>query len=283
VQAAAQGHHEALILLALQIFGIFQFSGLLYRAALTSCLALLAGYFAGAVSADLPLATSIGYATPLCLGITLGAIAFRGIEAMARRQFLEGELLAQLLESDPLTGLKNRRSFDEHLNRAWLQAQRDGRSVAVLMMDVDNFKGFNDLYGHQAGDEALRRVSAALREAGRRPLDLAARYGGEEFALIMHDVTLEHATETAEWLRNAVHRLAIPHQGAAADGVVTLSVGVAVAEAALGRTARGVVQLADEALYAAKAAGRNRVVVRGIDVHRLRDTGVFTAPKTSAG
>jgi diguanylate cyclase (GGDEF)-like protein len=279
VQSAAQGHHEALILLALQIFGIFQFSGLLYRAALTSCIALLAGFLAGSFISDLPVSETFRYAAPLCLGIALGAIAFHGIEGLARRQFLEGELLTQLLESDPLTGLKNRRCFDESLERTWLQAQRDRRSLAVLMMDVDNFKGFNDLYGHQAGDEALRRVSAVLREAARRPLDMVARYGGEEFALIMHDVTNEHAAEIAEWLRVTVQQLAIPNH----DAVVTLSIGVAVAEAAPGRTARGVVQLADEALYAAKVEGRNRVVVRGIDAYRSRDTGVFVAPGISAG
>ena len=138
-----------------------------------------------------------------------------------------------MLERDPLTGLKNRRSFDEHLQRIWLQAQRDDRAVAVLMVDVDDFKRYNDTYGHQAGDEALRRIGGVLREFGRRPLDLAARYGGEEFALIMNDVTVDHAGKVAEQLRAAVAGLGIPHAAARAADTVTLSIGVAVVKPAL--------------------------------------------------
>jgi diguanylate cyclase (GGDEF)-like protein len=195
-----------------------------------------------------------------------------------RTQYLEDKLLGELLERDPLTGLKNRRSFDEHLQRIWMQAQRDQRSVAIIMVDADDFKTYNDTYGHQAGDDVLRRIGGVLREFGRRPLDLAARYGGEEFALIMNDVTLEHASKVGEQLRAAVAALDIEHGAARAAGKVTLSVGVAICKPVLDRTPQGLVQLADEALYAAKAAGRNRVVVKGPEAYDSLDSGVFNAP-----
>jgi diguanylate cyclase (GGDEF)-like protein len=274
-QAAAQGHYEVVILFALQIIGIFQFSGLLYRRALTTCIGMVIGFAAGTVIWALPPEAAIKYVFTMCLTTLIGAVTFRDAEIIARTQYLEGKLLGELLERDPLTGLKNRRSFDEHLQRIWLQAQRDGRTVAVLMIDADDFKGYNDTYGHQAGDATLRRIGAVLREFGRRPLDLAARYGGEEFALIMNDVTLEHASKVAEQLRAAVAGLGIAHSAARAARTVTLSVGVSVGKPVLGRTAHGLVGLADEALYAAKAEGRNRVVVRGPETYSAYDTGVF--------
>jgi len=260
--AAAQGHFEVLILFALQIIGIFQFTGLLFRMALATCVAMLIGFGVGA-ALWLPADAALKYVITMSIATLIGAVAFRDAEIMARTQFLEGKLLDELLERDPLTGLKNRRSFDEHLQRVWMQALRDDRMVAVLMIDADDFKRFNDTYGHQAGDEALRRIGGVLREFGRRPLDLAARYGGEEFALIMNHVSVEHANKVAEQLRAAVAGLGIVHSAARAAAIVTLSVGVAVCKPALGRTPHGLVGLADEALYAAKAAGRNRVVVKG--------------------
>ncbi len=275
--AAAQGHYEVLILFALQIVGIFEFTGLLYRMALVTCIAMVVGFAAGA-EFWLPADAAIKYVFTMSLATFLGAVAFRSEEVIARTQFLERRLLDELLERDPLTGLKNRRSFDEHLQRIWLQAQRDNRTVAVLMVDADDFKAYNDTYGHQAGDEVLRRIGGVLREFGRRPLDLTARYGGEEFALIMSDVTADHAGKVAEQLREAVAGLGIAHSGARAATTVTLSVGVAVGAPVLGRTAHGLVQLADEALYEAKAAGRNRVVVKGPDAYNALDSGVFAAP-----
>jgi diguanylate cyclase (GGDEF)-like protein len=274
-EAAAQGRYVVLMQFALQIIGTFEFSGLLYRTALSTCIALAAGFAAGTIIWAIPVDAAIQYIGTLILAITLSAIAFRGAEITARTLFLEGHLLGELLDRDPLTGLQNRRSFEERLQRAWMQAQRDSRWVAILMVDVDEFKRYNDLYGHQAGDEALRRIGAVLHEAGRRPLDVAARYGGEEFVLILHDVTQEHARNLAEQLRDQVAALAIPHAASGAAAVVTLSIGVAVGQPAIGRTPDGLVQLADEALYEAKAAGRNRVVLKGPGEYRALTTGVF--------
>ncbi len=276
--AASQGHPEVLILFALQIVGVFQFTGLLFRTALFTCVAMVLGFAVGA-GIWLSPEDAVKYVFTMGLATVIGAIAVRDAEIVARTQFLEDRLLRELMERDPLTGLKNRRSFDDHLQRIWLQAQRDDRAMAVLMMDADDFKSYNDTYGHQAGDEVLRRISAVLREFGRRPLDLAARYGGEEFALIMNDVTAEHAGKVAGQLRAAVAGLGIPHATARAGTVVTLSIGVAVGRPVLGRTPQGLLQLADEALYEAKAAGRNRVVIKGQEAYNTLDSGVFHAPQ----
>ncbi len=275
--AAAQGQYEVLILFALQIVGIFQFTGLLFRMALLACVAMVVSFGVGAML-WLPQDAAIKYIVTMSVATLIGAVASRDAEILARTQYLEDKLLGELLERDPLTGLKNRRSFDDHLQRIWLQAQRDSRAVAVLMIDADDFKRFNDTYGHQAGDEVLRRIGGVLREFGRRPLDLAARYGGEEFALIMSDVTVEHAAKVAEQLRAAVAALGIAHSAGRAASTVTLSVGVAIGKPVLGRTASGLVQLADEALYSAKAAGRNRVVLKGPDAYNARESGIFEFP-----
>lgn len=276
--AASQGQYEVLVLFALQIVGVFQFTGLLFRAALFTCVAMTIGFAVGAVLWMAP--EDVGkFVFTMALATTIGGFAVRDSEKVARTQFLEDRLLRELMERDPLTGLKNRRSFDEHLQRIWMQAQRDARTMAVLMVDADDFKAYNDTYGHQAGDEVLRRIGGVLSSYGRRPLDLVARYGGEEFALIMNDVSPEHAAKVAEQLRSAVAAMGIVHACARATGVVTLSVGVAVGRPVLGRTPDGLLQLADEALYEAKAAGRNRVVVKGQDAYNVLDSGVFHSPR----
>lgn len=280
--AASQGQYEVLVLFALQIVGVFQFTGLLFRAALFTCVAMVIGFAVGAVLWMAPEETG-KFVFTMALATTIGGFAVRDSEKVARTQFLEDRLLRELMERDPLTGLKNRRSFDEHLQRIWMQAQRDARTMAVLMVDADDFKAYNDTYGHQAGDEVLRRIGAVLREFGRRPLDLVARYGGEEFALIMNDVSSEHAAKVAEQLRAAVAAMGIAHASARGSGVVTLSVGVAVGRPVLGRTPQGLLQLADEALYEAKAAGRNRVVVKGQEAYNAFESGVFLSPREMRG
>lgn len=280
--AASQGQYEVLVLFALQIVGVFQFTGLLFRAALFTCVAMVVGFAVGAVMWMSP--EEVGkFVFTMSLATAIGGVAVRDSEKVARTQFLEDRLLRELMERDPLTALKNRRSFDEHLQRIWMQAQRDNRTMAVLMVDADDFKKYNDTYGHQAGDEVLRRIGAVLREFGRRPLDLVARYGGEEFALIMNDVTVEHAAKVAEQLRAAVAAMDIAHASGRGPGVVTLSVGVAVGRPVLGRTPEGLLQMADEALYEAKAAGRNRVVVKGQEAYNALDSGVFHSPRDLRG
>jgi two-component system cell cycle response regulator len=162
----------------------------------------------------------------------------------------------ELAVTDGLTGLRNRRYVFRHLE----SLLRAGTASGVLMIDVDRFKPLNDYYCHAAGDAALREVAARLREHVRAS-DIVARYGGEEFVLVLSGLADDAAAELAESLRSAVTTLAIPHGLGGSEGVVTLSGGLASCVAQPGRAAKEVVADADSMLYAAKAAGRNRLCV----------------------
>ncbi len=204
------------------------------------------------------------------------ALAY-SVEKSGRTAFLQTGLLGEMVSQDGLTGLHNRRAFDERLVSIWQQALRERRTLGILMIDIDHFKPYNDRYGHQAGDAALRRVSQAVKEFSRRPLDMAARYGGEEFGLLFYDLD-DSAVETiAEQIRRSVQQLGIEH-GDSPHGTVTVTLGVALVRPTLERSPAGAVQLADEALYAAKLEGRNRVKVL---IHEQSNviTGQFRKPE----
>jgi diguanylate cyclase (GGDEF)-like protein len=162
-------------------------------------------------------------------------------------------------QTDPLTGLANRRLFEQRLAEEVLRAQRHGLPVSLLALDVDHFKRFNDRYGHPAGDAALVQVARALQSLARRPADLAARTGGEEFALLLPHTAAAEAQALAEQLLTAVDSLLIPHADSSTARSLTLSIGVATL--APGMDMRTLVRAADEALYRAKAEGRHRVAV----------------------
>lgn len=168
--------------------------------------------------------------------------------------------LAQLSRHDGLSGLANRRSLDEYLSEQTALASRHQRALAFVMCDVDHFKTYNDHYGHQAGDECLRQVSAALKSCCCRPADMAARYGGEEFALILPDTDAAGGTQVAEAARQAVAHLKIPHAHSSTGTLVSISCGVAVLHLDTGMAAHELIATADRCLYQAKHAGRNRVV-----------------------
>jgi diguanylate cyclase (GGDEF)-like protein len=172
----------------------------------------------------------------------------------------KNDLLEQLVFIDGLTEIPNRRRFDELLEAEWLRARRNSTPIAVLLMDIDCFKPFNDNYGHTEGDDCLRGVASALASTLRRPADFVARYGGEEFVAIVPEATEDAATALAEKMRVAVEELQMPHEFSEVASVVTISVGVAATIPSMERTPEGLVHTADEALYKAKQAGRNRVV-----------------------
>lgn len=171
--------------------------------------------------------------------------------------------LYELATTDGLTGLANRRAFDEALETEWLRTRRSAGQMSLLLIDLDNFKGFNDHYGHQVGDDCLRAVASTIRGMVRRPGDLAARYGGEEMAVILADTDTAAAVAIAEAIRTAVETLRIPHAGnGSAAELVTISTGVATALSRVGGSIQmpaGLLQAADTALYKAKNNGRNRV------------------------
>jgi diguanylate cyclase (GGDEF)-like protein/PAS domain S-box-containing protein len=168
--------------------------------------------------------------------------------------------LKTLAAKDGLTGLANRRSFDQALELEWSHARRTKKPLALLFVDVDHFKLFNDQHGHQSGDECLRAVAAAIGDNALRPTDLAARYGGEEFAIVMPDTGPEAACVVAERLRQTVMDLRIAHGDPQAGPWVTLSIGVAAHNPDDDVGPDWFLGQADQALYAAKRLGRNRVI-----------------------
>ena len=171
---------------------------------------------------------------------------------------IANDQLEALSNTDGLTGIANRRSFDSGLAQEWKRAQRAGNSLALLLIDVDRFKHFNDRYGHLAGDDCLRALGQILAKEGRRPGDLVARYGGEEFVVLLPGTSLPDALERARHTQQAVWSLAIEHTGTPA-GIVTVSLGVAVQIPSRQQSPDDLLRHADQALYQAKRAGRNRV------------------------
>ncbi len=171
------------------------------------------------------------------------------------------EILRRASSIDGLTGLANRHSFEEFMEREWRRAIRDQKPFSLIMADIDHFKAYNDNYGHQGGDDCLKKVACVIAEEVKRPADLAARYGGEEFMIVLPDTDLNGALEMAEKLRKNVEAQAVPHAYSPTAPVVTISVGVATLTPVRGMNSSDLVKLVDTALYSAKHAGRNIVRV----------------------
>lgn len=167
--------------------------------------------------------------------------------------------LQQLSEIDGLTGIANRRKFDFDLDMEWRRAIRDHQPLSLLMIDIDNFKEYNDQYGHPEGDKCLQQVATVLDASMQRASDVVARYGGEEFVVILPGVNAQSAVEVAEKIRLAVENMKLPHQSSASS-VVTISIGVASSFPDQGLSPTALLLQADTNLYLAKRAGRNRVI-----------------------
>lgn len=182
---------------------------------------------------------------------------------LRRRMRAESELVL-LARTDGLTGLNNRRTFGVILEQEWRRAKRARSAFSLLFVDVDRFKAYNDTYGHQAGDDALAAVARCIGENIRRPGDIAARYGGEEFVVLLPDTAMTGAQKVAEKIRTAISGLAIEHAGSE-YGRVTASIGMASWTPEQDGEANGVIRAADEALYTAKATGRNRIAAFCVD------------------
>lgn len=191
-------------------------------------------------------------------GRAVACVVMRDITERLRWQ----ELMEKLSATDPLTGLANRRTFDETLEIEWTRAVRARAPLSLLMADIDAFKEVNDRRGHQAGDACLKLVAAELAACARRPGDVVARYGGEEFAVILPATDTQGAEELADAMRRRIENLHIPCENGGGDQRITLSVGVATSYARLdGASPAELLEAADRALYEAKRAGRNRVLV----------------------
>ncbi len=204
----------------------------------------------------------------------IGVFGAYSLEHGRRRSFLEQHLMERVAGQDKLTGLSNRRAFDEYLEDAWGRANANSSRLGLLLIDVDHFKLYNDQYGHQAGDRALVQVARTIGSSLRRPTDMAARYGGEEFVVLLTGTTEDYAEKLAEHIRVRVYELGIPHNVDGRPTTLTVSIGVSTAQPADDkRSSEGFIQLADQALYAAKEGGRNRVQVAGKDPDM--QTGTF--------
>ncbi len=207
------------------------------------------------------------------LGLELGAIDFISkpfsppiVRARIRNHMelkQQRDILRGLSFLDGLTGIANRRRFDEVLDREWRRHVRNQVPLSLIMMDIDLFKAFNDSVGHLHGDECLRQVAQTLATIFQRPGDLVARYGGEEFVAILAETSAAGAQTMAESVQEALAALALPHPCSAVSPFVTLSLGVASRNPEAAGTAESLLQDADSALYRAKESGRNRSILAG--------------------
>lgn len=184
--------------------------------------------------------------------------AFSLLRASRQELTRVNEELRKLVALDGLTGIGNRRRFDDALAMEWQRSRRHDTPLALVLCDVDHFKLYNDQFGHPAGDLCLKRVAAVLNGQLKRPADLAARYGGEEFALLLPQTGLDGALRLAEACRAGLEALALPHPETQ-HGLVTMSMGVACLTARDGNSAQALIDAADAALYKAKRNGRNKV------------------------
>ena len=224
------------------------------------CLAVQPRLELGASLATIVACLPVLVTYPLTVGLVMYRLSRRLGERGRELRELNARLQA-LSHTDALTGVGNRRLFDQRLHEEWQRARRHGWNVALVMIDVDHFKRFNDRHGHQEGDACLRAVAQALQRCARRASDLVARYGGEEFALILPHTSLADAAIVAERCLAAVDAAAVPHGDSPAAAYVTISIGVA--SVALDSTSdddvERLLRAADQALYRAKDTGRHRV------------------------
>ena len=258
--AAAAGRPEFQMGDVLVVVYATLFLGLLARQVMLVASALMLsfigiGWYLGVSTEHLIFASSVVFATTL-----MSVLSALRMERLLRANFIENRLLNDIAERDGLSGLYNRRMFDNLTTRLWLQAQRNQDALQVILVDIDQFKAYNDLYGHQAGDTCIRRVSSIIARAAKRPLDFCARYGGEEFALVLYAPSGNDPTAVPEQIRRDIMALDIPHANADGTRMLTVSIGSATAQSNTKRSLAGLIQTADEALYRAKKLGRNRVL-----------------------
>jgi diguanylate cyclase (GGDEF)-like protein len=265
----------------LAIIFIYFMGGLFFYQAAAANVIVMFVYLAAGTALQLPGREFAYNALAMVAANLFGASVVHMHEKTSRMRFLEACLLREMVARDGLTGIQNRRMFDQHIQRVWQQAVREEERVAVLLADIDCFKDYNDRYGHQAGDECLRAVALSLSQCARRPLDFVARYGGEEFAVVLYEASREYVAEVLTRIQRSIAELNIPHEASRVASRLTVSIGAAFILPSGSRTYEGLIQLADEALYSAKEQGRNRVVVMEAEYHTLR-TGRFEKRHGSA-
>jgi diguanylate cyclase (GGDEF)-like protein len=259
---AAQASTEQLPLVAarllLAVFFFYFMVTLPFYAAIRTNAVLVAAFCVAAFMGYIPPHIATYELFVLLCANLIGALGCYALEHANRVAFLDRRRLVEVAMHDGLTGLLNRAALEEQTRVLWQQAVRDRQLVSVLLIDIDHFKAYNDRYGHQAGDQCLRDVAAAVRRAAcRRPLDLVARYGGEEFIAVLFGADRSHAESVARSVVEAVRELHIPHTASPTRPHVTASVGTAMVDPSSEYSQDLAVQRADRALYAAKETGRD--------------------------
>ena len=250
-----------------------------YAAAIAATISCM--YAWGMLNWQFPLQEVIFSGMTLLAVNVIGAYCCFQLEWVGFKTVEDSRFMSELAERDGLTRLYNRRRYDKDVEKLWRQSRRDQSQLTLLLVDIDHFKSFNDLYGHQAGDDALKRVADVIATCAQRPLDFAARFGGEEFALVLYGPAQDFGREIPETLRRGVEELKIAHAESTTGPWLTVSVGVAIVSPGNERSLAGAIQLADEALYQAKEDGRNRVVVKESKSAHIQ-TGRFRATRTRA-
>jgi diguanylate cyclase (GGDEF)-like protein len=264
-----------LVLSAYMLFGMRQSQATITATTIVVAYGLT-GWFAGLNSGQ----RLFDVGMSVC-ALMLGFFFHYSFSRTQRLNWFRNMMLTDSVHRDALTNIGNRRMFDVHIERLWNQAIRTRAPVALLLVDLDHFKSFNDHAGHQAGDHCLARVAGAIEQSARRPLDVAARYGGEEFVVLLFDVQRDRVEELCREMHANLAALQIPHPASSVGPYVTVSIGAACVEPQAGRHHDGLIQLADEALYAAKEGGRNRTVVMDREYATL-STGAFRVPRSRA-
>jgi diguanylate cyclase (GGDEF)-like protein len=278
---AAQHGVSVFAAVVLVVIGIYLLVGMLFYAALRSAVVVFVVYSIGAPLMNLPDEQSVYNFVVLFSANVVGATVCYALEKVHRTNYLEARLLTEMASRDGLTGIYNRRMLDEHLDKVWQQGGREQVFVALLLVDIDYFKAYNDYYGHQAGDECLKHVAHTLNHCARRPLDFTARYGGEEFAIVLYDARREYVEELMRQIQISMEGLALNHPASPDGKQLTVSIGAAWVLPTTERTHFGFIQLADEALYEAKGSGRNRAVLMDKEYEDL-STGSFRS-RSAAG
>jgi diguanylate cyclase (GGDEF)-like protein len=254
----------------------FFFLGLRFWPATLSVSFIALAFFVVAITSNVPGAAIFYNGMFLTFTTLIGAVGLYNLEYSRRESFLEAKQLAHIASHDPLTGIPNRKIFDERLESAWTQCNYEGKPLLAALLDVDCFKAYNDTYGHQAGDRCLQAVAQSIADTCRRSRDTVARYGGEEFAILLPDCSLDDGQRLIEQVREQVQLLNIEHRESTVARTVTVSAGLAyVMPGTTDRSPQGLLQMADEALYTAKQQGRNRVCVAEPQRAEAGKTGIF--------
>lgn len=217
------------------------------------------GDIRGGISVSLPFKAEIPLHIIVISHFVIGLVGLLGLAFLGKKLDVSYSTIKTQAIMDALTGIPNRRSFSESILHAFKRSKRENEPLSIIMCDIDNFKKFNDTYGHGAGDQCLKDIAQSLLSSLNRPNDFCARYGGEEFIVVLIDTDLSGAMEVAERIRLSIAEMKIKHLGSPPENVVTMSLGVATLENDSLTSYEKLIQYADEALYSAKDSGRNQV------------------------